>query len=446
MNATAAARVLVVDDDMDSRTIAGEILRTAGYEVRSVPDAKEALTFLGREKIDAVLSDIRMRECTGFDLLWMIRKHYPGLPVILMTAFPSLESAVESVKKGALEYLSKPLQPEELGRILQRSIAKADAAPASSRNPQEEPTFIVGRSPAIVQVYKTVARAAQSRSPVLIEGETGTGKQLVARALHQAGPRAGRPFVEVNCAAIPETLIESELFGHVRGAFTGADADHAGLFEQAHGGTLFLDEIGHIGRSMLAKLLKAIEDGTVRRVGAAATMSVDLRLVSASSRPIRDLVQTGQFLAEAYYRLNAVTIQLPALRERTEDVPLLARHFLARYLAPEKKGTDFSEAAMGALMRHAWPGNVRELEQTVRRAAEFASGPAITAEDLGLAAPRIRMTEGEIRSLADLERDHICRVLEFTQGNRQKAAEILGIDRKTLYRKLLAAGLSAERE
>ncbi|HXX92423.1 MAG TPA: sigma-54 dependent transcriptional regulator [Planctomycetota bacterium] len=437
-----SAKVLVVDDDMDSRTIAGELVRSVGFQARTVSHAKEALEILERERYDVVLSDIRMRESTGFDLLWVVRKRYPELPVVLMTAFPSLESAVDSVKKGACEYLHKPLQSDELFRTLKRCVTKTSNAPEPPPTHVEERTLIIGRSPAIVQVYKTIARAAPSRSPVLIEGETGTGKELVARALHQVGPRSAAPFVEVNCAAVPETLIESEFFGHMKGSFTGAHEDHAGLFEQAHGGSLFLDEIGHIPKALQAKLLKAIEDGAVRRVGGTQPVSVDVRLISATSRPIQTLIQDGLFLEELYYRLNTVMVQVPPLRERTEDIVMLARHFLRKYAPPEHYGADFAEDAVAALLAYPWPGNVRELEQVVRRAAEFTNSAFIAAHDLKLVTPGGKTPE--MQKLSEVEEAHIRRVLEFTRGNKQRAADILGIDRKTLYRKLGGAGPEPE--
>jgi DNA-binding NtrC family response regulator len=442
---SVSAKILVVDDDMDSRTIASEIVRSAGHQVRAVTHAKEALDYLEREHFDVLLSDIRMRECTGFDLLWVVRKRYPTMPVILMTAFPSLESAVDSVKKGAVEYLSKPLQAEDVQRILNRCLAKNAPAKEEAKSMEPESTLMIGRSPAIVEVYKTIARAAQTRSPVLIEGETGTGKQLVARALHQAGPRSGNPFVEVNCAAIPETLIESELFGHVKGSFTGADQDHIGLFEQTNGGSLFLDEIGHIPKPMQAKLLKAIESGTVRRIGGLKQITADVRLISATSKPIPELIQTGQFLEELYYRLNTIVIRVPPLRDRTGDIMVLARHFLRKHAPPEHQGLDFAEDAIALLLNHPWPGNVRELEQVVRRAAEFTNNPMITADDLKLESVEARPAS-EMKKLEEIENDHIRRVLEFTRGNKQRAAEILGIDRKTLYRKARAAGFKIEEE
>jgi len=434
---TPAERIIIVEDDRELRQYLGEVVAEAGYEVTTFATADDALAALGaQEDADLVITDLVLPGMRGQQLLREVRTHRPELNVIIITAFGAIESAIELVKSGAHDYLTKPFGSDELllaiDRALDESRMRREIARARRGRPEAPPGF-VGASRAMQEVYALIARAATSDLPVLVTGESGTGKELVARGLHHASGR--KAFVAVNCAALPENLLESELFGHVRGAFSGADRDKPGLFEVADGGTLFLDEIAEMPAPLQPKLLRALEAGEVRRVGATASRSVDVRIIAATNRDIEQRVDDGLFRSDLYWRLNVLHIHMPPLREHPADIPLLAEHFSA--------GRTIAPAAMALLSAHAWPGNVRELRNTIERAAALSVTGEIHPEDLpqrvqdaATTASRVAEASRRLLPLRELERDYILEVLRSTGGNKSRAAEILGLDRKTLYRKL----------
>lgn len=429
--------IIIVEDDRELRQYLGEVVADAGYEVTTFATADDALAALtAQEEADLVITDLVLPGMRGQQLLREVRAHRPELNIIIITAFGAIDSAIELVKAGAHDYLTKPFGSEELllaiERALDESRLRREVARARRGRPETPPGF-VGASRAMQEVYALITRAANSDLPVLVTGESGTGKELVARGLHHASGR--KAFVAVNCAALPENLLESELFGHVRGAFSGADRDKPGLFEAADGGTLFLDEIAELPRPLQPKLLRALEAGEVRRVGATTPRSVDVRIVAATNRDIEQRVDDGLFRADLFWRLNVLHIHMPPLREHPADIPLLAEHFAA--------GRTITPAAMALLSAHAWPGNVRELRNTIERAAALSMTGEIHPDDLpqrvqdaASTASRVAQASRRQLSLRELERDYILEVLRSTGGNKSRAAEILGLDRKTLYRKL----------
>jgi DNA-binding NtrC family response regulator len=440
------ARILVVDDDQSSRELLARILTTAGHRVTALSDGREAVAALDTgEPPDLVVSDIRMAEMDGLQVIDAFRDRAPDTPVILVTAFGNIDGAVEAIRRGAADYLSKPYDVDAIqivvARALQhRALAMENRALRRGLRDRYRLDNVVGRSEAMLQVYKTAARVASTDATVLIQGESGTGKELVARAIHTASPRAAGPFVAVDCGAIAEGVLESELFGHARGAFTGAQVARRGLFEEAHHGTLFLDEIGDIGPNLQARLLRALQEGTIRRVGANEPIAVDVRVVAASNRDMEAAVKAGTFRADLYYRLHVVSIRIPPLRERREDIPLLAEHFAQKHGRAE--GSAISPEARELLLAHDWPGNVRELENVIARALALNPSGVVLPEDLpdalrsarpAVAAAALPDTSDR-PSLAELERRYASQVLLETGGNKTRAAEILGIDRKTLYR------------
>jgi DNA-binding NtrC family response regulator len=437
--------ILLVEDDRELRALLVEVLEDAGYRVTACASVESALRALeAGPDIDVVVTDLVMPGRRGHELLRAVRERRPEIHVIIITAFGSIESAIELVKDGAFDYLPKPFATGEFLHTVDRALTESRAereAAALARSAVPAPAGFVGASPAMQHVFHLVARAARAPHTVLITGESGTGKELVARALHAASGRA--TFVAANCAAIPDSLLESELFGHEKGAFTGADREKPGLFESAHGGTLFLDEVAELPAALQPKLLRALEGGEIRRVGATRARTVDVRLVAATNRDLEREVADGRFRQDLFWRLNVLHIHLPPLRERPADVPLLARHFLGgRAIAPD---------AMALLAAYPWPGNVRELRNAIERATTLAHGPEIRAEDL---PPRIReagrtaalVADASRRqsTLRDLEREYIHEILRQVGGNKSRAAEILGLDRKTLYRKLDDYGGSGE--
>jgi two-component system response regulator AtoC len=440
------ARILVVDDDQSSRELLARILTSAGHLVTALSDGREAVAALDAgDPPDLVVSDIRMAEMDGLQVIDAFRERAPETPVILVTAFGNIDGALEAIRRGAADYLSKPYDVDAIklvvARALQhRALAMENRALRRGLRDRFRLENVVGRSEAMLQVYKTAARVASTDATVLIQGESGTGKELVARAIHAASPRASGPFVAVDCGAIAEGVLESELFGHTRGAFTGAQAARRGLFEEAHHGTLFLDEIGDVGPNLQARLLRALQEGTIRRVGANDPISVDVRIVAATNRDMDAAVKQGTFRADLYYRLHVVSIRIPPLRERREDIPLLAEHFAQKHGRPE--GSAISPEAREILVAYDWPGNVRELENAVARALALNPSGVVIPEDLPDAI-RLAQTEsapvplpppGDRPTLAELERRYASQVLGETGGNKTRAAEILGIDRKTLYR------------
>lgn len=434
---TTRDHIIIVEDDRELRHYLGEVVADAGYEVTTFATADDAAAALAsQEEADLVITDLVLPGMRGQQLLREVRAHRPELNVIIITAFGAIDSAIELVKAGAHDYLTKPFGSDELllaiERALEESRLRREVARARRGRPDAPPGFI-GASRAMQEVYALIARAGPSNLPVLVTGESGTGKELVARGLHHASGR--KAFVAVNCAALPENLLESELFGHVRGAFSGADRDKPGLFEAADGGTLFLDEVAELPAPLQPKLLRALEAGEVRRVGATTAHSIDVRIIAATNRDIEQRVNDGLFRTDLYWRLNVLHIHMPPLREHPADIPLLAEHFAAgRSIAPD---------AMALLSAHGWPGNVRELRNTIERAAALSTTGEIHPDDLpprvqeaASTASRVAQASRRQLPLRELERDYILEVLRSTGGNKSRAAEILGLDRKTLYRKL----------
>jgi DNA-binding NtrC family response regulator len=442
-----APRIFVVDDDASSRDLLTRILAAAGYQVTPLGDGSEALALLASQPApDLVVSDIRMGETGGLELTDAFKARAPDTPVILVTAFGNIDGAVEAIRRGAFDYISKPYDVDAIRVVVARALRQRELVlenRALRRDVREKYRLenVVGRSEAMLHVYKTAARVAATDATVLILGESGTGKELVARAIHQASPRAAAAFVAVDCGAIAEGVLESELFGHARGAFTGAQVARRGLFEEAHGGTLFLDEIGDVGPNLQARLLRALQEGTIRRVGTNEAVAVDVRVVAATNRDLSQAVKEGRFREDLYFRLNVVSIEIPPLRERREDVPLLAEHFAHKHGRPDGAQA-ISEGARDLLLAYSWPGNVRELENVVARALALNPAGVILPEDLpehlrgGAAAsagpPGLSLSDRP--KLEEVERRYALLVLSEAGGNKTRASEILGIDRKTLYR------------
>jgi len=452
----APVRVLVVDDDEITCNLLEEVLSKEGYAVHKALDGREAIERGEKQTYDVVLSDIKMIDVDGMEVLRAYRQRSPETIIIMMTAFGSIETAIRAIKEGAYDYVSKPFKLDEIKLTLQRALEQRRLVEENIHYRRELITKyklenIVGRSPQMLQVYKTIARVAESRSTVLVTGESGTGKELIARAIHFNSPRAARPFVAVDCSSLAETLLESELFGHVRGAFTGAVTTKKGLFEEADRGTCFLDEIGDISLAMQAKLLRVLQEHEIKRVGGTETIKIDVRIVAATNQNLEALVTEKKFREDLFYRLNVVSVHLPSLRERPEDVPLLADHFLGKYASQNNKPISrISPEAMDLLLRHRWPGNVRELENVIERAATLSSTNLILPEDLPrrLQMEPAQMSLSSLPSrmpLSELEKLYIQKVLEETGGNKKKAADILGIDRRTLYRMATRLGLTIKR-
>jgi two-component system response regulator AtoC len=456
-------RVLVAEDDRVARDLLCEILRAEHFEVDAVDDGAGAIERAQAGRYDLVVSDVRMERSSGFDVLKAFTERSPGTPVILITAFGDVTGAMEAIQRGAYDYVSKPFNVEELRLTVARALERRRLIAEQKASPTQAPTTkiedIVGKSAIMLDVYKLVARVAASSATVLVTGESGTGKELVARAIHTHSPRASDPFVPVNCTALSESLLESELFGHARGAFTGAVASKRGLFEMAHQGTLFLDEIGDMGPKMQAQLLRTLQDGEIRPVGSTESITVDVRLVCATNRDLEAEVKAGKFREDLYFRINVVTIKLPPLRERPGDIPILVAHFLAKLgLREGRAPATMSADALQALMAYNWTGNVRELENAIDRAVAVAKDGIILPSDLppeinarrragavGEATPSARGggLVDDRPTLAELERRYIDLVLGECGGNKKKAAERLGIDRRTLYRALERVGVDA---
>ena len=439
-------RVLIVDDDEKMRTILQKVLQREGYDVALANNGQNAIYHLQKTGFDLVLSDIRMPGMDGLELLQKIRDISTDITVVMMTAFGSVDSAVEAMKQGAYDYINKPFKMDEVLICLSRAVEeKRLRHELISMREALEARYgfdnIVGKSKPMQDMFDLIRRVAHTSATVLIHGASGTGKELVAQAIHYNSPRKGNAFVPINCGAIPEDLLESELFGHVKGAFTGASVDKLGLFSEADRGTLFLDEISELSLAMQTKLLRVVQEKEVRRVGDTQSVSIDVRVVAASNKNLDERVKTGLFREDLFYRLNVIPIVLPELRRRTEDIPLLVEHFLQKYADEAGSLKRMSREALAALMQYPWPGNVRELENTIERTAILCPQEEIGLDDLprelhspeGLSLSRA-MQEGA--TLEDLEKEYIMRVLESFQGNQTKASEVLGIDRRTLYRKL----------
>jgi DNA-binding NtrC family response regulator len=444
------ATILIVEDDAAMRDMLREALDDDGYAVEAVAGGRAGVERVKQGGIDLVVSDVKMPDLDGLDMLREIKAVMPSPHVITITAFGSIDTAIRAVKLGAFDYITKPFEIDQLILSVEKALAERALRSEVVRlraEVQRSYRFddIIGKSPAMQEVFGLIRRLAGSSSTVLVTGESGTGKELVAKSLHFNSPRKGRPFVPLNCAAIPDTLLESELFGHKRGAFTDARNDRAGLFVEADGGTLFLDEIAELSPTLQAKLLRVIQEGEIRPLGASRAESVDVRVIAATNKDLEVRIKSGAFREDLYYRLNVIHIHLPPLRERAEDLLALSDHFLSVCSARAgKEVRALHEAAKKALLSHAWPGNVRELENTIERAVALCETGVIHVEDLPAAVRERRAGEPDTLqtalarglTLAALERDYIQRVLTAEGGNKTRAAQRLGLDRKTLYRKL----------
>jgi DNA-binding NtrC family response regulator len=451
-----SARILIADDDEVSCQLFAETLESEGFHVDQVTSGDVALARLDKDSYDLLIIDVRMPGISGLDVTRTVHENYPVLPVIVMTAFGSIETAVEAIHEGAFDFISKPMNLAELKKIVSRALSQqslqrhsAKKADAEDENPTELGK-IIGKSPAMLEVYKTVARVAPTKSTVLILGESGTGKELIARAIHEHSPRANHPFVAVDCGALTETILESELFGHMRGSFTGAFADKKGVFEDAQGGTCFLDEIGGISPNMQARLLRVLQEHEIRRVGGKDWLPVDVRVVAATNQNLAEAVTKGDFRQDLYYRLDVITIHLPPLRERADDIPLLAQHFLKYYGQQSGKPVPvISERAMELLCAYHWPGNIRELENAIEQAVALSYQPALTPEDLprevreqraakvaSLAPENGHFLFPDTPSLEEVKKRYVLHVLQRTGGNVSATARILNVDRRSLYRML----------
>jgi two-component system, NtrC family, response regulator AtoC len=442
--------LLIVEDDEEMRRFLLEELRDRGYRAIGASHGPEALTRLAAERIDAVVTDLRMPEMQGDELLAELRNRDRDVPVVMITAFGSIDSAVEAIKAGAYHYLAKPFRIEQLLAAVENALREKRLREELHRLRQafEDRRYsIVARSAGMLKVLDLVERAAGADTPVLLTGESGTGKELLARALHAGSPRSPGPFLAVNCSAIPETLLESQMFGHRRGAFTDAREDRRGLFLEARGGTILLDEIGDMPAALQGKILRVLQEKEVHPLGADAPVPVDVRIVAATHRDLEALVQEGRFRHDLYYRLNVITIRVPPLRERMDDLIPLVAHFLEKHgrrLGRSK--CTLSPEAMQALRRHSWPGNARELENAIERALVLGRDDVLWVEDLPESV-RHRPTwptylpGASHRSLSEVEREHILKTLRDLRGNKAAAARLLGLDRKTLYRKLEQYGI-----
>ncbi|WP_298225557.1 nitrogen regulation protein NR(I) [Acidocella sp.] len=476
--------VLVADDDRSIRTVLTQALGRAGYQVRATSSASTLWRWVEDGEGDVVITDVIMPDENGLDLIPRIRRIRPELPVIVMSAQSTLTTAVQATQRGAFEYLPKPFDLTDLMAVVDRALKQPIALAAQIDAPKpgtDEALPLIGRSPAMQEIYRVIARLTTTDLTVMINGESGAGKELVARALHDYGRRRQGPFVAINMAAIPRELIESELFGHERGAFTGATNRHVGRFEQAAGGTLFLDEIGDMPPEAQTRLLRVLQEGEFISVGGRQPIRANVRIVAATHRDLRALIRSGQFREDLFYRLNVVPIRLPPLRERPDDIPVLAQHFLAKAQAEGLPAKSIDSAAMALLSAYRWPGNVRELENVIRRLAALVPQPIITEEVIAqelanhapveepmatpgeesdnmttvverhiarlLAALRESGEEGVLyeRALADLERPLIRMTLAETRGNQIRAAALLGLNRNTLRKKIREHGIGVQR-
>jgi len=453
---TAKPKILVVDDDRSICKLMGSILEMESYPFRVAMSGEQARRAMEEERFDILVSDIYLGDDSGLHLLERMKNVNADAEVVIMTAHGSMETAVHAVHNGAFDYISKPFVIDEMLRILHRIEEKFQLSQARTVGPELAETLpkteIIGATPKMVGIYKKVAKTARIEAPVLIIGESGSGKELVARALHENSTRSGAAFMVINCGALPETLLESELYGHERGSFTGATASRKGLFESATGGTVFLDEISETSLSFQVKLLRVIQEREIRRVGSNETIQVDVRLIAATNRDLRDMLRTGQFREDLFHRLNVFTIALPPLRDRKEDIPLLASYFIKVFTEKNGKSVRLSANALDAMKQYAWPGNVRELKNMLERAMTFNDTGVIQLDELEFgdtealsdtmpAAVVRSLPGGEGSSLDAMEREHIIKILKETGGNKKKAAEILGIERRTLYNKAKRLGI-----
>ncbi|WP_461482458.1 sigma-54-dependent transcriptional regulator [Porticoccus sp.] len=447
-------RVLVVDDEPDIRELLTITLEQMGLEVVTAAKLAKAQKLLESEEFDLCLTDMKMPDGNGLELVEAVQSFKPQLPIAMITAYGNMEIAVEALKKGAFDFISKPLELMRLRSIVQSALKLEQ--PRDDVDPQE--TVLIGQSPAIEHLKQQIRRVARSQAPVFISGESGSGKELVARTIHHLSPRANGPIIPVNCGAIPMELMESEFFGHKKGSFTGAHRDKQGLFQAAHGGTLLLDEVADLPLSMQVKLLRAIQEKSVRPVGAETEIPVDVRLLSATHRDLAEEVRNNQFRQDLFYRINVIELQVPSLRERRDDIPLLARHFL-KLLANEngQPTPDISEAAINALKKHPFPGNIRELENTLERTFTLCSGNAIEVDNLCLNSAMSTTSSVDIKNttagycsdkfnslddyLADIEKEILTAALERNRWNKTATAEELGISFRQIRHKLKKYGI-----
>jgi len=438
-------RLLLVDDDPSVRRALGGTLSEEGYEVATAEDAEKALARLTEFSPDIILSDIRMPGLDGIELLKKVREQVPSIDVILMTAFDDMPTVVRAMREGAFDFLVKPLELEELQSVLDRAEEDRRVREQAERAAEEAAEAyrldtLVGHDPQMIEVYKLVGQLAARRVTVLIRGETGTGKELVARSIHHNSQDHSQPFIPVNCSALPENLLESELFGHVRGAFTGAVAARRGRFTLAGRGTVFLDEIGDTTPAFQSKLLRVLEDGEFYPVGADAPAHTEARVIAATHRNLERMVEEGTFREDLYYRLQVVEVRLPPLRERPSDIPILARHFVRKASRElHRSEPTLPEESLAGLLQHDWPGNVRELENCLTRAVVVATGTVIRPGHLRLGSD-VQEAPEALRTLEELSNAHLKRVMAATEGNKTEAARILGISKPKLYRMLEAIG------
>jgi DNA-binding NtrC family response regulator len=444
------SRIMVVEDDEEMRRLVEEELMDAGHDVLTSVSGSAALDCMEHSPVDLVVTDLVMPGIKGDELMAEVRSRNPNVPVVLITAFGSVESAVAAVKAGAYHYLVKPFPMEQLRVTVENALRERRLWQEIRQLREalgEGKGTVVSESPTMQEVLGILLRASQADSPVLLLGESGTGKELLARLLHAEGPRCARPFVAVNCSAIPETLLESQLFGHRRGSFTDAREDRRGLFQEAEGGTLFLDEIGDMPLSLQAKILRALQEKEIHPLGAPAPIKVNARVVAATHQDLDVLMAAGRFRQDLYYRLNVIAVQVPPLRDRPDDILPLAAHFLEKHgRRLGRSACTLSSEAVSAMRRYAWPGNVRELENAIERALVLGCDDTIWLQDLPatLLAPRsTREASDAGRPLAEVERDHILKTLGAVRWNKSAAAKLLGMNRKTLHRKLDAYGIRA---
>lgn len=450
--------ILVVDDEEIAREMLMEALRREGYSLSGADSGEEALKILARQPVDLVITDVRMGGMSGIELLREIKTGYPEVMVVVVTAFGHGEMTIEAIGAGAFDFISKPFQMDKIRRVVRNVFDKRELVQeAVEMEPVEalktSTNRLVGKSEKMFDVFKLIGRISNTESTVMIIGESGTGKELVAKSIHENSYRRDRPFLAINCGALPESLLESELFGYEKGSFTGADKTHMGIFEAVNGGTCLLDEIGEMPPAMQAKLLRVLQDGEIRRVGSSRAVMVDVRILSATHRNLEEMVSRGQFREDLFYRLNVVRITLPPLRERKEDIPLLVEFFLSNYMRRNnRKGLRISKEALQMLQAHSWPGNVRELENVIESAATLAATPVIGVDNLPLTVRSSGMQEyylakvipqlgeDELLPLAEVEKMYILKVIEAVGGNKSQAARVLGLDRKTLRMKLKQYG------
>jgi DNA-binding NtrC family response regulator len=436
--------VLVVDDEPSARDLCRKILKVQGFRVEEAESAARALEILERSLIDIVLTDVCMPGMDGMELLKIIRSRFGGTDTVIMTGFGSIPAAVEAMKLGAYDYITKPFKVDDFRRVFERLVALRDLA-AENRSLREQLKTrhgfanLVGTAPKMQKLYRTILKASAKRHPVLILGESGTGKELVARAIHASSPWRDRPFVPVDCGALAPTLIESELFGHVRGAFTGATQSRQGLLASARGGTVFLDEIAELPVELQAKLLRALQEREIKPIGSNERTPMEARIIAATNQDVEAAIKRGSLRKDLYFRLNVISIKIPPLRERKSDIPVLVRFFIEQHQGEEGQVAEISSEAMARLMIYNWPGNVRELENCIQRALVLGAGPVIQTKDLPsnvlyqVAPP----AEGpEIPPLEELERRAILEALRASAGDRLRAAKMLGIGKTTIYRKL----------